>query len=499
MKKIYIFKTLLCVVFFGIKVSNAQLVFSEEFNYPNGSFEGSNSGTGFSTAWSNVNTGNNGANTLAQISGNKLQVSLPASTTTTVRYDRTIPLTLDGTASTQEYWIGFWLRIPAVNLSTTTYGVTAQLILMRDAYSPTTATDMRLGYGKTSNFTTGANTANALTQFTRCASAINWPTGWNTATTDEKNIIGLSTSTDNLKYILVKIKKGEFLNTKMASTTNPNPNAVSNFDGYRYWIMSAPPSGPTDPIFTSQPNGTVFTLDAETGITFPIQSRVLRGDGGTTCVKDGITGIRIRVEGNPGATPFFAEFDDIKMGLDLNSILPSAPVPVNFGDITASAQKVTNIINWNTLTELNSKGFHVEKSEDGKKFTTIGFVKSKGNSTNNVDYAFTDNTPYNTYYRLREESLTGAMSNSKIVNVQRNEKFTIRVFPNPTTDVINVALNKSSKNNQIKVTDVTGKVITTKTFAGTNTQINMASYTKGLYFITINAEETNQVIKFIKE
>ncbi len=492
MKKIYTIFSL-CFLFASIN-ANAQLIFSESFTYPDGNLEGSNAGTGFNTAWSNVGTGNTGGVGLAQIVGNKLQVSLPGTNVlTTVRYDRTIPLTLDGIASTQEYWLGFWLRIPAANLSTSTYGVTAQIIFMNGAYS-TVATDMRLGYGKTSNFTTGANTANALTQFTRCAAAINWPGSWNTATAAQQANVGLSTTVDNLKYILVQIKKSEFLNTKMASTTTPNPNAASNFDGYRYWIMSAPPSGPSDPIFTAFPNGHINSDDAETGLNFPIQSRVLRGDGGTTCVKDGITGLRVRVEGNPGTTPFFAEFDDIRFSTTLG------PLAVKMGDIKASASGKNNIVTWATTTETNSKSFIVEQSYNSLEWKQIGVVAAAGNSNSEIKYSFTDYSPYSTtYYRLRQMDIDGKTTITNIAKVEQDLKTKILITPNPTQDFLSVRLDKPTNNNLIAIYDIAGRLMVKTQFDGVLHKVNVSAFKKGVYFLQTTVENTKTVQKFVKD
>jgi hypothetical protein len=36
-----------------------------------------------------------------------------------------------------------------------------------------------------------------------------------------------------------------------------------------------------------------------------------------------------------------------------------------------------NILKWTTANEQNSKGFEIQRSADGGKFTTIGFVSSQ--------------------------------------------------------------------------------------------------------------------------
>jgi Secretion system C-terminal sorting domain len=515
MKKIYKFASIFLLCTIAVHIAKAQLIFNETFDYSTGVLEALNGATGFSTAWSNGSTGNTGANTLAQIvagkidpsassnsTGNKLQVTLPTGVSTTVRYDRTFPLSLNGDASTQEYWLGYWLRIPAANLSTSTYGVAAQVILMRDAYSPTVLQDMRIGFGKTSNFTTGGNIANTLTMFSRAnpngCNAVNWPSGWNTSTPAQQALIGLSTTTDNVIYILAKISKGEFLAYQTPSLTVPNPNPIGNFDGYRVWFMSAPPSGLTDPIFTTYPNGHVSFTEAVTGNNLPIQTKVLRLDNNnnTTCVKDGVTGLRIRVEGNPGATPFLAEFDEIRLGRSLGDVL----LPVNLEDLGANQLGKDNIINWTTVSETNSKAFHIEQSSNGSNWRNIGSVQAAGTTAYKTTYRFADNNPSAiSYYRLRQEDLNGKITYSKIVKVKRSENVSVYITPNPAQQNIAITLNKSSSNNTVTITDIVGRVMLTSKFNGYKVSLPITKLTKGIYAVTIVTENGTIVEKFVKD
>jgi hypothetical protein len=513
MTKIYKVASTLLLVLITLSSLQAQVIFNEPFDYATGNLEGSNGGVGFSTAWSNVTTGNTAANTLAQIvagkidpsatspsTGNKLQTILPATNTlTTVRYDRAFPSTLNGDASTQSYWLGYWLRIPATSLSTASYGVTAQVILMNGP-NTTTATDMRLGFGKTSNFTTGVNSANAITTFTRACAAKNWPSGWNTSTVAQQALIGLSTVTDNVIYVLAKITKGEFINTKEASATNPNPNTAGNFDGCRLWILAAPPTSSTDPIFTTYPNGHINYTDAETGLNFPIQNKLTRNDVTPAFAcgnKDGVTGIRIRVEGNPGAvTPFLAEFDEMKLGLTLSDVVL---LPITLEDFSANQLGKNNIINWETSLENNNKGFTIEHSSNSKNWNSIGFVQGNTNTSQKVNYNFIDNNPFNiTFYRLRQEDVNGKIVYSKIVKVKRSNNISLDITPNPAQENINIVLNKVSNNNIITIVDVQGRKVNSVKFNGYKTTIDIASLSKGIYFVNIVTENGTSVEKFIK-
>jgi hypothetical protein len=509
MKRIFTFFIVAVVV--CNKPLRAQLIFNETFNYsPGDLLEGRTGGTGFSTGWSNASTGNTGANALAEIvtgqinasSVNKLRVTLPASATTTVRYDRTIAAALNNDASTTEYWLGYWLRIPATSLSTSTYGVAAQVILMNGANS-TVATDMRLGFGKTSNYASMANSANALSMFTRAAPngcvALNFPSTWNGASAAQQTLIGLSTVTDNVVYVLANIKKLQFANYQQPSTTMPNPNPMANFDGFRFWFLSAPPTGPSDPIFTDYPNGHISTIEPVTMNPLPILNRMLRADNtvNTTCVKDGVTGLRIRVEGNPGTTTFVVEFDDVKLATSLSSLLV---VPITFKHINAFQKGNINIINWATSSENNNKGFTIERStNNGVSWSSIGFVPGALNSNSDEQYEFIDNSPVDvTLYRIQQTDIGGKSSYSKVVKVNRNSNSDFSLAPNPAQNNVIVKLNKFSNNNTVFVYNSLGKTMLQENFNSNTHHIDVSNLSKGVYYVRISGIDGVSTQKFIK-
>ncbi len=498
-----IFTQIMALLCLSVYFNNAQaqLIFQESFSYPTGNLEGSNGGTGFTTSWSQTGTdamANLAATTTAQITsgsinstfgtGNKLQICLQTGRSS--RFDRSLGTTYLGDAADGgTFWLGFWYNCTTADA--TTYGLAAQLILMNTANS-SVATDQRLGFGKTSNFTTVGNQANVITGFTRSSSnncaAQNWPIDVPAATN-----LGLPTSAGTY-YILVKIVKKEF-NLSVGA-------GFEDFDGIRVWILSAPPTGTTDAVFTTKPNGDIYTLDASMN-QVPIQTRLLRLAGNTgnigpapgnvSCRKDGITGIRIRVEGT-SATPFCAEFDELRLASSLESILA-----VSFGDVYAKVIGRSNVLYWNTLTEINNKGFYIEHSTDLTNWKTLGFVQGAGNSTLSNNYTFTDNNPTkNGYYRIRQESTSGNKTYSNAVKVFNDQNSFLQIAPNPVQDVIKINLSKFGSNNIVSVQSVSGSTVIRKTFSGSTTTIDASTLPKGVYIVTINTDGEISTAKLIK-
>jgi hypothetical protein len=308
MKRFY--KILLSLIFMGgvTDATQAQLIFSEPFDYPAGNLQAANKGTGFSSPWSRVNTDvaatlgdETGSPATVQVgsintangAGNKVKFCVQNGKST--RLDRALTTrTLDGADGTV-YWLSFWYNNSLSDTATSTQGTAAQLILM-DSANNNNLTEMRLGFGKTSNITG----VNYFTVFTRAS-----PTGCAAQNWGQNNM----KSSTGTYFVLVKITKGEF--------TVGTPAA--KFDGIRVWLSAAPPAN--EAALATRPDGDLTPLNATTQAPEAIQTKVLRADNNsnTTCVRSGIQGIRLRVEGGTN-TSFCPEFDELKMGTTFASV-----------------------------------------------------------------------------------------------------------------------------------------------------------------------------------
>jgi hypothetical protein len=96
-------------------------------------------------------------------------------------------------------------------------------------------------------------------------------------------------------------------------------------------------------------------------------------------------------------------------------------------------------------------------------------------------YDMTDNT---WYYTTSTPMVRMNFDPSVGVNEVENN-LGLRVFPNPSNEVINISLNKEVSAS-LKLLDVSGKVVKTQSLNGISTSINTASLNSGVYFVTIN-------------
>ncbi|HEY0679539.1 MAG TPA: hypothetical protein VGD17_14745 [Chitinophagaceae bacterium] len=80
-----------------------------------------------------------------------------------------------------------------------------------------------------------------------------------------------------------------------------------------------------------------------------------------------------------------------------------------------------NVLNWQTTSELDTREFIIEKSNDGKQFELTAWIRPKGNLHGPAFYSYTDETAgTTTYYRLRMVDSKGREQLSNVISISRS-------------------------------------------------------------------------------
>lgn len=97
--------------------------------------------------------------------------------------------------------------------------------------------------------------------------------------------------------------------------------------------------------------------------------------------------------------------------------------PVVLVRFTARKTENTVLLEWQTATEQNNRGFAIERSGDGVQFQEIGFVPGAGNSQTAREYRFEDTLKADgvCFYRLRQLDFDGSEHLSQVVSVYRSK------------------------------------------------------------------------------
>ncbi|MBX9449730.1 MAG: T9SS type A sorting domain-containing protein [Taibaiella sp.] len=173
--------------------------------------------------------------------------------------------------------------------------------------------------------------------------------------------------------------------------------------------------------------------------------------------------------------------------------------PLSYNDITISAirQQQEILIRWAVQNQESFVTFEIEKSYDGKSFKAIGAVSSDKAETQNT-YTFNDNDPTLSaiYYRIKGTEQNDKIKYSKITKVISISGSQFQLYPNPAKDQLHIANLKGDE--QISILDISGRKIQTVPNKGLNTQINVQQLNQGNYFLLIQSQGKQSVLKFEK-
>jgi len=203
----------------------------------------------------------------------------------------------------------------------------------------------------------------------------------------------------------------------------------------------------------NHPNLFAYLQDNYTGISSPVK---LNGD--TTSVYFSITS-------DPG-TSDPNRFRLVYSTSTIQSL--SGVVPVTYSGVRAWQQDNGVMVEWKIANEASVKSYEVEKSTDGKQFTSLTTVSSYGNSIAANTYDWVDANPSTgtSYYRIKATSINGEVQYSQLlkINVGRTGN-SVSVYPNPVVgNTMGLQMNNMAKGNySILLVNTNGQVIMSKT------------------------------------
>ncbi|GAA4303030.1 hypothetical protein GCM10023183_15260 [Nibribacter koreensis] len=198
---------------------------------------------------------------------------------------------------------------------------------------------------------------------------------------------------------------------------------------------------------------------------------------------------------------FMTQFGQMGIGNATMGVLP-----VTWLSVTGKRHRDSNVIEWATATEINNDRFEIEYSLDGKTFKQAGTIKGAGNSSMVQKYIFTHAypSPRLTYYRIKQIDVDGAFELSKVITVKANnatQSGQLTAYPNPTSDVLQVAGLVPNSSSQIDIFTLTGqKIYSTSTNPdGTSSKIQVKHLPSGTYVLQLSQEGITQRLRFIKQ
>lgn len=182
--------------------------------------------------------------------------------------------------------------------------------------------------------------------------------------------------------------------------------------------------------------------------------------------------------------------------------------PVEWLSFTAEWQGYNSLVSWETARELNSDYFEIERkiSENGM-FEIVGKVNAGGTTEEATSYEFSDQNiatiaaNQRIFYRLRQVDFDGAFEYSDIVELTMNqESLELRVFPNPASDLVNIQVQGSFRNEiSLSVTSMEGKIVYNGLLNPHKLEekLNVSRWAKGTYIINIKGANISKQTRLV--
>lgn len=187
------------------------------------------------------------------------------------------------------------------------------------------------------------------------------------------------------------------------------------------------------------------------------------------------------------------------------------PMPVKLLSFNGKKVNETVELLWRTVSEVNNKGFEIERSIDGKNFSKVGFVKGKGTVNVQTEYAFADyNAPLNQmiFYRLKQLDHDNAFEYSNTIIIDCGYSVSLSqytVYPNPFTDEVFVNITSASPGAAtIGVNDMSGRLML-NAHARIDVGVNLVAIEeagtlpKGIYVLTVTINGERHTSKLVRK
>lgn len=174
----------------------------------------------------------------------------------------------------------------------------------------------------------------------------------------------------------------------------------------------------------------------------------------------------------------------------------NSTLPLQLLSFSGNKSGSSNQLQWATSNEINTKEFSVEKSTNGRSFSSIGIVVARGNAANHYDY--TDNNPFadNNYYRLKMTDNDGRFTYSNIIKLTNQPVNYLTIYPNPVKDKTTLQISdKKLFGTTVKIMDANGRMVKRFSINNNFEIVDMSGLPPGLYMLQLSNGVTQKLVK----
>ncbi len=173
---------------------------------------------------------------------------------------------------------------------------------------------------------------------------------------------------------------------------------------------------------------------------------------------------------------------------DMLSVSASSILPVTVSDFTGFYANKTSVLKWTAANEINMRKYIVERSEDGRVFTEIGFV----NATGSTEYSYPDVTSKTSinFYRLKIAGINETKYSAIIKIASEVVAAKLNIYPSPAVNAVNAEfISQQKRIANVQMTNSGGRVVFQKNIqvqqGYNNLVFEINNFSKGMYNLKI--------------
>ena len=153
----------------------------------------------------------------------------------------------------------------------------------------------------------------------------------------------------------------------------------------------------------------------------------------------------------------------------------------------AAKNKEYTSLNWFLEDDAFVDNYLIERSSDGIAWEKIGQVNNEGNGNNEFNDYTVPNGVF--YYRIGAQNFFNELEYSEIGAVERKLLYSANVYPNPTTDVLNISFETVEGTYDCLLWSQTGQQIALPTIQkkGRSCQLDLSSVPRGTYILQLKS------------
>jgi hypothetical protein len=181
-----------------------------------------------------------------------------------------------------------------------------------------------------------------------------------------------------------------------------------------------------------------------------------------------------------------------------NFTLSNIVLPVTFNNFDVSKENKKSDISFSSASETNNDYFSIERSEEGRNFSSIGTLKGAGNSSREIRYEYTDEKPLPgiNYYRIKQTDFDGKYSYSEIKSVKFGNVLSFDITPRQTEGRLMVATEIENYSLQVLGSD--GRLLLSLPNLSASQNIDLDAFKPGIYYIRLihdGVSETKRIVR----